>query len=156
MVGVQESAGPHTRPVIPTPCQVYCLCRSDSRPPMVGCDGPCKGWYHFGCVGLKSSPTGDWCCRSCIQKLKVFSQDPVPAIVQFVTFQVTALRRHLKSVGLSDKGKKADLRQRLLVSVLVVRESRGIPPALIFLRLLSRNQCIHGRGRSSRLVAHSL
>merc|ERR1719186_2002465 len=34
--------------------EVYCVCKSRYRSdrPMIGCDGPCKDWYHFNCVGI--------------------------------------------------------------------------------------------------------
>ena len=46
---------------------VYCYCRKGDVPPMVACDNPkCViEWLHFRCVGLTSSPDGDWFCPDC-------------------------------------------------------------------------------------------
>ena len=45
----------------------FCLCRGISYGNMVGCDNATCSieWFHFGCVGLTSPPTGDWFCPSC-------------------------------------------------------------------------------------------
>jgi hypothetical protein len=52
---------------------VYCVCkRPDSLGPMVGCDGPCKYWHHFSCLGWGSGykvAPGDWYCWSFCQAL---------------------------------------------------------------------------------------
>ena len=46
---------------------VYCYCRKGDVPPMVACDNPnCViEWFHFRCVGVTSSPDGDWFCPDC-------------------------------------------------------------------------------------------
>ncbi|XP_010918839.1 PHD finger protein ING1 [Elaeis guineensis] len=50
----------------------YCFCNQVSYGEMVACDNPdCKiEWFHFGCVGLKEQPKGNWYCSNCtgIQK----------------------------------------------------------------------------------------
>jgi len=54
----------------------YCYCRGVSFGQMVGCDNPeCKiEWFHFGCVGLKSTPKGKWLCPDCRRKRNLQKQ----------------------------------------------------------------------------------
>ena len=42
----------------------YCFCQKRSYGDMVGCDNDdCKyQWFHFGCVGLTSTPLEQWFC----------------------------------------------------------------------------------------------
>lgn len=46
---------------------LYCFCQKVSFGDMVGCDNDdCKyQWFHWGCVGLKSEPAGEWLCPEC-------------------------------------------------------------------------------------------
>lgn len=45
----------------------YCVCKNVSFGNMVACDnGDCPiEWYHWGCVGITSSPVGKWYCDLC-------------------------------------------------------------------------------------------
>lgn len=47
--------------------QVYCTCQRVSFGDMVACDNDeCPyQWFHWGCVGLKEEPKGEWLCPSC-------------------------------------------------------------------------------------------
>ena len=48
--------------------ELFCVCRVPWSPDdeMVGCDGPCGGWYHPACVGLQELPEGKmWTCPEC-------------------------------------------------------------------------------------------
>jgi hypothetical protein len=45
-----------------------CICGGGYHGEMVGCDGGCEDWFHFGCVGLKRQPRGDWVCSTCSTK----------------------------------------------------------------------------------------
>lgn len=47
--------------------QLYCYCQRVSFGDMVGCDNnDCKyQWFHWGCVGVKSEPAGEWLCPDC-------------------------------------------------------------------------------------------
>lgn len=47
--------------------QLYCYCQKVSFGDMVGCDNDgCRfQWFHWGCVGLRSEPDGDWLCPTC-------------------------------------------------------------------------------------------
>jgi len=43
-----------------------CPCgEPDSYQDMIGCDGPCAGWFHFDCAGVDISPSGEWFCLCC-------------------------------------------------------------------------------------------
>lgn len=46
---------------------LYCFCQKVSFGDMVGCDNDdCKyQWFHWGCVGLRSEPAGEWLCPEC-------------------------------------------------------------------------------------------
>ena len=46
---------------------IYCLCQQVSSGKMVACENQdCPlAWFHFGCVGLQSSPRGKWYCPRC-------------------------------------------------------------------------------------------
>ena len=46
---------------------LYCYCNSVEHGKMVGCDNEnCEvGWFHFGCVGIKYKPRGNWLCKNC-------------------------------------------------------------------------------------------
>ena len=46
---------------------IYCLCQQVAYGKMVACDNQdCPlAWFHFGCVGLQSSPRGKWYCPQC-------------------------------------------------------------------------------------------
>ncbi|KAH9221481.1 inhibitor of growth proteins N-terminal histone-binding-domain-containing protein [Leptodontidium sp. 2 PMI_412] len=48
----------------------YCICQSVSFGDMVACDNEaCKlEWFHWGCVGLKSEPSGIWICPPCTKE----------------------------------------------------------------------------------------
>ncbi len=50
----------------------YCICNDVSYGEMVACDNDsCPyEWYHFGCVGLKTSPRGAWFCPICTRDRK--------------------------------------------------------------------------------------
>jgi len=48
----------------------YCLCRRPYRKSdgaMIGCDGPCKDWYHFKCIKIPNSfiSRATWYCQQC-------------------------------------------------------------------------------------------
>lgn len=47
--------------------QVYCTCQRVSFGDMVACDNEdCPyQWFHWGCVGLKEEPKGEWLCPNC-------------------------------------------------------------------------------------------
>ena len=47
--------------------KVYCVCRQPESGRMIACDGHrCRTeWFHFKCVGIKESPSGDWFCGDC-------------------------------------------------------------------------------------------
>ena len=49
--------------------QVYCICRGEEHGKMIECDNhDCKiGWFHFGCVGIRRAPSGQWFCPDCKQ-----------------------------------------------------------------------------------------
>ena len=51
----------------------YCNCKKayNKNQPMIGCDGPCENWYHFGCVGIPQNfrSIADWYCEKCFYKL---------------------------------------------------------------------------------------
>lgn len=53
--------------------KAYCTCKSayNKNQPMIGCDGPCQDWYHFGCVGIPQNfrSIADWYCENCFYKL---------------------------------------------------------------------------------------
>ena len=53
--------------------KAYCICKSayNKNQPMIGCDGPCQDWYHFGCVGIPQNfrSIADWYCENCFYKL---------------------------------------------------------------------------------------
>jgi len=53
--------------------EVYCVCKSRYRSdkPMIGCDGPCKDWYHFNCVGIPKDfrSIAEWYCEECFLKI---------------------------------------------------------------------------------------
>ena len=53
--------------------KVYCKCKSsyNSKQPMIGCDGPCEDWFHFGCVGIPQNfrSIADWYCQTCFYLL---------------------------------------------------------------------------------------
>eukprot|EP01134_Creolimax_fragrantissima_P001276 CFRG1276T1 len=48
----------------------YCICKSVVYEEMVGCDNDdCPyEWFHYGCVGLKEAPKGEWICNHCMQQ----------------------------------------------------------------------------------------
>lgn len=48
----------------------YCICRNVSAGDMVACDNDdCEiEWFHWTCVGLKSTPEGIWICPVCTAK----------------------------------------------------------------------------------------
>jgi len=50
----------------------YCICQSVSFGDMVACDNEActLEWFHWGCVGLKSEPSGIWICPVCTEKEK--------------------------------------------------------------------------------------
>lgn len=50
----------------------YCICQTVSFGDMVACDNDdCPNeWFHWGCVGLKSEPTGAWFCPDCTKVMK--------------------------------------------------------------------------------------
>ena len=45
----------------------YCVCQRGSFGEMVCCDNDnCEfQWFHFGCVGMKEQPLGEWFCPDC-------------------------------------------------------------------------------------------
>ncbi|KAK7206397.1 inhibitor of growth proteins N-terminal histone-binding-domain-containing protein [Myxozyma melibiosi] len=50
---------------------LYCFCQQVSYGDMVACDNEdCRyEWFHYGCVGLKSPPSGVWyCSQECQEK----------------------------------------------------------------------------------------
>jgi len=52
--------------------ETYCICKRVSFGQMIACDDPhCKiEWYHIGCVGLKTIPSGKWYCPQCLTRRK--------------------------------------------------------------------------------------
>lgn len=46
---------------------LYCLCQRPSFGEMIGCDNDnCDyQWFHYGCVGIKEQPPGEWLCPAC-------------------------------------------------------------------------------------------
>lgn len=50
--------------------EVYCFCQQVSYGEMVACDDAnCeREWFHLGCVGLKSPPSGKWYCSVCRER----------------------------------------------------------------------------------------
>ena len=49
---------------------VYCTCRQGETGKMIGCDGPCRDWYHYKCVGLKRKPQSKkWFCMTCKESI---------------------------------------------------------------------------------------
>lgn len=46
----------------------YCVCNQVSYGEMIACDNPgCKiEWFHYGCVGLREPPKGNWYCPDCV------------------------------------------------------------------------------------------
>lgn len=51
---------------------LYCFCQQVSFGNMVACDNPdCQyEWFHYGCVGLSTPPSGTWYCPSCAKERK--------------------------------------------------------------------------------------
>ena len=54
--------------------KVYCICRkpyAKSDPPMIGCDGPCKEWFHFPCIGIPDHfiSRAAWYCKTCFTEM---------------------------------------------------------------------------------------
>jgi len=50
----------------------YCLCNQVSYGDMVACDNdtcPIE-WFHYGCVGITSTPKGKWYCPQCAASMK--------------------------------------------------------------------------------------
>ena len=50
--------------------ELYCICRQpySADTPMVGCDGPCRDWFHLRCMGLTQSAARalkQWECPLC-------------------------------------------------------------------------------------------
>lgn len=47
--------------------QTYCVCQRVSFGDMVACDNEqCAiQWFHWGCVGLREEPAGEWLCPDC-------------------------------------------------------------------------------------------
>jgi len=47
--------------------KVYCVCRQPESGRMIACDNQnCRTeWFHFKCVGIEESPSGDWFCHDC-------------------------------------------------------------------------------------------
>lgn len=55
----------------------YCYCGQPAYGEMIGCDGNTEcniEWFHYGCVGLESSPTGQWFCPECNARM---AHDPI-------------------------------------------------------------------------------
>jgi len=48
--------------------ELYCLCKRPFKEGvmMVGCDGPCQGWFHPGCVGLADISVSTFRCPACV------------------------------------------------------------------------------------------
>ena len=46
---------------------LYCFCQRASFGEMIGCDNVnCEyQWFHYGCVGIREQPSGEWLCPSC-------------------------------------------------------------------------------------------
>lgn len=46
---------------------LYCFCQRSSFGEMIGCDNDnCDyQWFHYGCVGIKEQPQGEWLCPTC-------------------------------------------------------------------------------------------
>jgi inhibitor of growth protein 3 len=46
---------------------LYCTCQRPSFGEMIGCDNDnCDyQWFHYGCVGIKEQPSGEWLCPVC-------------------------------------------------------------------------------------------
>jgi len=52
----------------PEPEPPYCVCGQGSFGDMVCCDNPICAieWFHFDCVGLRTTPEGTWLCPMCV------------------------------------------------------------------------------------------
>lgn len=46
---------------------LYCFCQRASFGEMIGCDNDnCEfQWFHYGCVGIREQPLGEWLCPTC-------------------------------------------------------------------------------------------
>ena len=46
---------------------LYCFCQRASYGEMIGCDNDnCEyQWFHYGCVGIREQPLGEWLCPTC-------------------------------------------------------------------------------------------
>ena len=46
---------------------LYCFCQRPSFGEMIGCDNDnCEfQWFHYGCVGIREQPLGEWLCPTC-------------------------------------------------------------------------------------------
>ena len=46
-------------------------CSSQTEDHMIGCDGPCAGWFHYDCVGISDtfSSRASWYCETCFLQL---------------------------------------------------------------------------------------
>ena len=57
--------------------RVYCICREEERPGMIGCDY-CDEWYHTQCLSLSKGEVQrlaneKWSCPNCEFKMGKFS-----------------------------------------------------------------------------------
>lgn len=48
---------------------LYCICNHKSYGDMIACDNDncARSWFHYGCVGIKQQPVGEWLCPECIK-----------------------------------------------------------------------------------------
>ena len=73
---------------------MYCTCGRPSFGDMVGCDNPdCAiEWFHFECVGIHASPTGEWLCSVC------------STLAEAKATAAAAARKYPASAGLGGRG----------------------------------------------------
>ncbi|KAL1521969.1 hypothetical protein AB1Y20_021615 [Prymnesium parvum] len=69
-LGVDASRGGVAVPplLLEEPELPYCVCGRGSYGDMVCCDNPICAieWFHFECVGLRTTPEGTWLCPMCV------------------------------------------------------------------------------------------
>ena len=68
---------------------VYCICRKEERPGMIGCDH-CDEWYHTQCLSLtkddvKKLSNENWFCPNCELKRGNFLTDKGGAVAKKIS-----------------------------------------------------------------------
>ncbi|XP_055317534.1 inhibitor of growth protein 1-like [Sitodiplosis mosellana] len=53
--------------VSPENPEIWCICRDEEHGKMILCENPfCViKWFHMACLGMKTTPEGDWYCANC-------------------------------------------------------------------------------------------